>query len=281
MSNIVLLDPLSLVIVILALATISLAYFTFQTVRQGEKQTDVIRTQNMILRSQIDPIPFIKEFSFKNNSLDLIIENIGGGPASSLAIETSFMPAKRVFFETENSIKPISESEIIDRIQEMKQVSIRYEIEEKLIEENGIKYHPIRLVYPLLNRPRNSLVLFSKEKCSYLVELGFGLHNENNSSWLSPRYEDFVNLIRSNGVTCFILGFKLLCKNMAEDTIPEQSVALFIVDLTRHSNIEEAYVENTTPPMTVGLLDLAIRGIPIERKLYVNSKSETYFTKKH
>lgn len=157
------------------------------------------------------------------------------------------------------------------------QVAIKYEIEEKNLIENGKKVTPFKLAYFLPNKQHNTLVLFPHETCSYTVDLGFGLHDVkgNEGSW--PPYNTLVKLLKENDVTCFVLGFRLLCKNMAEDPIQDQSIATFVVDLNRHSNIEEAYNENTAPPMTIDLLELALRGIPLESDFYLHSKSQMNF----
>ena len=171
-------DSLSLATVILALATIALAFFTYQAVNHGKNQTEMLVRQTMILRSQIDPIPHITEFSFSNNSLNLDVENIGSGPASSLAVETSFVPAKKVFYENEQSRKPLTGIELEKFIPSNNQITIRYEVYEKTLEKNGEKFNPIREAYILPNKKRNTLVLLPNETQSYNIELGFGFYNE-------------------------------------------------------------------------------------------------------
>lgn len=266
-------DSISIAIIFIVISILVITYFSYQVVQYFKLQNELIVAQNMSLRSQIDPILSIRGCSFNLNSLDITIENIGTGLASSLAVETSFLPTKRIFYENEDSLKPLSEFELLERGKTMKQVSIKYEIEEKNIELNGNSNSPRRISYLLLNRPRNSLLLFPKETCSYHIELGFGLITKHSGELFYPKYSEFINVLKKNKITCFILSFKLLCKNMLEDQIPDQNIATFIVDLTRHSTIEEAYKENTTPSMTVGYLFLATNGIPIDSTLYKNSKT--------
>ena len=274
-NSILSMDPLTFVTLILAVATIALALITYKSVNEGKRQVDILLRQTILLRSQYDPILSIKSFSFNNNKLNITIENNGNGPASSLAIETMFSPAKRTYFRDSESIKLLSETEIKEALLKNKQVTIRYEAVDKKLIEKGEKVTPIKLAYILPNKQYNTLVLLTRETCSYTIDLGFGLRNIKGIIY--PLYNNLVQLLKENNVTCFVLGFRLLCKNMAEDLIQEQSIATFVVDLTRHSNIEEAYKENTTPPMTIDLMELALKGIPVECDFYLHSKSQINF----
>ena len=276
-DSILSMDPLTFVTLILAVATIALALITYKSVNDGKRQVDILLRQTILLRSQNDPILSIKSFSFNNNKLNITIENNGNGPASSLAIITMFSPAKRTYFRDSEGIKSLSETEIKEALLNNKQVTIRYEVVDKKLIVKGEEVTPMKLAYILPNNQSNTLVLLPRETCAYTIDLGFGLRDIKGSSVSYPLYNNLVQLLNENNVTCFGLGFQLLCKNMAEDPIQDQSIAAFVVDLTRHSNIEEAYNENTTPPITIGLMELALKGIPVESDFYLHSKSQVNF----
>ena len=148
--------------------------------------------------------------------------------------------------------------------------------DKKLIEKDK-EVTPFKLAYILPNNQRNTLVLLPHETCSYAIDLGFGLSDIKGGSWSFPLYTNFVQLLKENNVTSFVVGFNLLCKNMAEDPMQDQSIAAFIVDLTRHSNIEEAFIENTKPPITIGLMELALKGTPVDSDFYLHSKTQVNF----
>lgn len=93
-----------------------------------------------------------------------------------------------------------------------------------------------------------------------------------------PDFEHLRKILEENGITCFAIGLDLVGKNMAEDPIQNLEIASFIVDLKKHSCLQVAYVENFTPYfMTVDLVDLAKKGVPLEKDTYLFSKSPVNF----
>lgn len=273
-------DPVTLATLLGAVATVVLAAVTYLSVREGKRQVNMLVRQTMILRSQNDPIPYIKSLSFDKNKLNITVENTGNGPASSLAIGTMFVPAERTFHGDSESEKPLSGTEIKDALEKQKQLYVRYEMGRENLIENGREVTPIKLACLLINKPRNTMVLLPHETCSYTIDLSYGLRDVKGSARSWPHYDTLVNLLKENGVTCFALGLDLLCKNMAEDPIQDQSIAAFVVDLNIHSSIEEAHRENIAPHfMTIGIMELAERGIPLERDEYLLGKSPVNFPK--
>ena len=270
-------DPLTFVTLILAIATIALAIVAYLDNRETKRQVDILSKQTSILRSQIDPIPSIQSFNFEKNKLNINIVNIGNGPASSLAIQTSFVPARRKFYGDSKGKIPLLKTEIEEALIKNKQVTIRYEPDEKKLFEKGVEVTPIRLAYILFNKQNKTLILLPNETSSYTIDLGFGLRNVNGSSGSWPPYDALVEILKENNITCFIVGFRLLCKNIVLDPVFDLNIAAFVVDLTRHSNIEEAYDENTTPAMTIDLEELALMGIPIESDLYLSFRHSDEF----
>jgi len=270
-------DPLTFVTLILAIATIALAIVAYLDNRETKRQVDILSKQTSILRSQIDPIPSIQSFNFDKNKLNITIVNIGNGPASSLAIQTSFTPARRKFYRDSEGKIPLSKNETDEALKINKQVTIRYEPDEKKIFEKGVEVTPIRQAYILFNKQHKTLMLLPNETSSYTIDLGFRLHNVNGSSRSWPPYDTLVEILKENNITCFIVGFRLLCKNIVLDNVYNLNIAAFVVDLTRHSNIEEAYDENTTPAMTIDLEELALMGIPIESDLYLSFRHSDEF----
>lgn len=78
--------------------------------------------QTLILRSQNEPILLIKSISFDLNKLNITVENIGNGPAYSIAVGTQFVPSKQKFFLDAEKTQPISVSQIKNVANQGKQV---------------------------------------------------------------------------------------------------------------------------------------------------------------
>jgi len=271
-------DLTALVTLGLVIATIILATVTYLLVREGKRQVNMLIKQTMILRSQNDPILLIKSLSFDLNKLKITLENVGNGPASSIAIGTKFFPAKQTFFSDSGGKTPLSALELKDAANQEKNASMFYDLGEDKLKDNGKEVYPTALACVLINEKNNTLILPPHEIQSYSINPSYGFGDKKGNLTFYPPYESFVNTLKKNGVTCFVLSFDLLGKNMAEDLVVSQGITAFVVDLKKHSCIQEAYRENITPHfITIDMIDLAKREIPVSRDFYLYSKSSENF----
>jgi len=271
-------DSVTLATVFVAIATIFLAGVTYLLFKEGKRQANILTKLTLILRSQNDPSLLIKSSAFDLNKLNITVENIGNGPAYSVAIGTKFFPMKQTFYKDADGTRPLLASEVENAANQRKQAYMFYELGDQKLVNGGKEVKPLALTYILINKQRSTLMLPSHETFSYSIDLGFGLQDKNGSTKFFPDYELLRKILTENGVTCFAISLDLVGKNMAEDPIQSLGIASFVVDLKKHSCLQVAYEENLTPHfITIDMIDLAKKGIPLERDFYLNSKSPVNF----
>jgi hypothetical protein len=259
---------------LVAIATMAVASVSYASVRQNRRQVNMLVRQTMLLKTQQDPIPLIKAFSFDKNTLKITLENAGNGPASSLAIGSSFVLARHAFFADSRGERPLSSSEFEDASKEKKQVFMRYELEvQRNLQDEGKKVFPTPVACQLINEERDTTLLLPHETCTYSLDLKFGLGPKSGDPTSFPPFDPLVGLLKENGITCFTVDFDLIGKNMAEDPIQRQRIGMFVVDLAKHKNLEEAFAEKTRPYfMPLDSMEVA-RTIPLSVEMYLQSKS--------
>ncbi len=160
---------------LVAIATMATAVVSYMSIGQNKRQVDMLIRQTMILRSQQDPIPLIRSFSFEKNALMITVENLGIGPASSLAIGTSYVPSKRTFYSDSQSRNRLSASEAKQAIEAKRQIYDQYELETDIdLIYGGKKVYPTDVACELVNEERDTTLLFPHEVQTYSIPLQFG-----------------------------------------------------------------------------------------------------------
>ena len=236
--------------------------------------------QTMLLRSQQDPIPLVKEFSFEGNTLKISIENAGNGPASSLAIACDLVLARRALFRDSGGAEPISASEAAEALEGGKQPYMRYELNVgRWILDDGKKTRPTPVACLLINEAKGSTMLLPHESYTYSLEPKFGLGEHRGDPTSFPPFQFLVELLTKNGIDCFSVGFDLIGKNAADDPIQRQGLAMFVVDLAKDKTLQDAYKAKVRPyyePMDY--MEVA-RNLPLDVGMYLRSKSGVNYPK--
>ena len=273
-------DAGTLATLLVAAATLVLALVTYSNVQQNKRQVNILRKQSLILRSQQDPIPLIKSLSFEKNTLKITVENAGNGPASSLAIGTSFLLARRELFADSEGTKTLSQEDFQHAVDGKIMVYGKYhlEVKKKLLVE-GKRAYPADLACQLVDEEKNSTILLPHETRAYSLELTFGIGRSKNDPYIFPHFDYLAQELKKSGITCISVALDLIGKNMAEDPIQRQGIAQFLVDLEMHPSLEDAFKQKTRPYFT-GLDRMEVaRMIPLSRDMYLNSKYAANYPK--
>jgi hypothetical protein len=275
-------DTGTLATLLVAAATLVLAMVTYSNVQQNKRQVKILTKQSLTLRSQQDPIPVINSLSFDGNALKITVENSGNGPASSLAIGTDFLLARRELFSDRDGTKPVSSDDFQKSIDGKIQVFARYELEtKKELKVNGKRMYPVELACQLVNEGKNSTILLPNASYAYSLDLSFGLGEKRGDPSMFPHFDNLVDELKGNGFRCISVSLDLIGKNMSDDPIQRQGIATFMVDFSLHKNLEEAFAMKTRPYFTpLDWMEIA-RMIPLSREMYLRSKSPVNYAKNY
>lgn len=92
--------------VMVAFATLALAFFTYKTIKASEKQLKFLQKQTRIFTSQQKPYLLVEEKEFKGNEIRLLLSNRGEGTAYEVAIETTIITGEaKLTNESERLLK--------------------------------------------------------------------------------------------------------------------------------------------------------------------------------
>lgn len=275
MPEILGIDAVAFATILLVLATLLLAFANFLLINESKRQITMWTRLIMIFRAQNIPIPVITAVNFIQNTLNLVVNNNGNSPTSSLALSISIIPTKKIFYSDKESEEKISSKDIIKILVNGKEVHYHYEMDEKILKKDGktiIPYDGAKIIKDVSTK---SMMLGSKSVVGYSEELMFGFKDDKKSSGFFCNFDDLITLLKINEIDSFLLNLTLLGKDMAEEPLQRNDIAFFIVDINKHTTLEEAYKEKITPHYyTISMDEFSEKGGLIESDFYEQSKSQ-------
>lgn len=90
--------------ILVAVGTITLAIFTYLSIKNSESQLKYLREQTKILKNDKFPLLKIFEKKYKENLITLKIKNIGEKSAFKIGLETNFLLAQHYISDDKKSI---------------------------------------------------------------------------------------------------------------------------------------------------------------------------------
>jgi len=214
------------------LATLVLAYLTWLIITQSRKDYAVTRKQLLLAQREKDPKLIVESKSFSNDTLSFMIQNKGKNEAQSIAIITSFRPAK-------------------------------LEVREWRTDKNG-KKTPYGVHVPIFNNIRittnNKTVEYTPEECANYISRGkkepvllipgsrvkvsldliFLLQNKNKTEKTTRTFSELKALLLENGIDALSINIDLAYKNNLEDIVDTIHIANFIFNMKKHGSLEDA-----------------------------------------
>lgn len=230
--------------VAVALGTLYLALIAKRSLQEGRRQLKILSSQTEIFRSQQDPFLKVNTFRFEGDKLLLDVENIGNGPATWVGVETWFEPTFPRTFADEDSTVPISAGEAASKVGKGEKVWSRFEMDTKtrLHYKDWKKTKPTSVVTLLLNKRIGDAILAAEERGQFEIQPLFEIKNEvKMGSMKASKFDELREILIDNNIRFAALHFTTACKNSVLNNCYGESFCRFVVDLKRHSTLEEAY----------------------------------------
>jgi hypothetical protein len=234
-----------------AVGTIVLAILAYLSIRQNKEQLKILLRQNLLLKSQQNPILSISGVKFNGNIFEAVIKNMGTGVATNMGLETNFYPAK---------VSPIDES---DRILDVNEFRNILEIGAKegkkfqeIINERGIKftYQPIittsfqyegikmtpsGAVKFLINHEKMDAILLPNEEKIFEAEPIFFIRGTDSMKGLN--FDELKKLLEQHNIDFAGLRFNIVSKDIVENPVLNYDIGTFIFDVKSHLTIEDVF----------------------------------------
>ncbi len=233
---------------LLAIATFLLARATSKLVVEGRQQQKLLLYQASAMRSQLDPLLKLHNWSFKDNNLTIEIENLGSGRAFWVGVTSWFSPCiMRVSAKEEGA--PLTPSEIKDLAAKGTKLwakAVSLDTTKRLDYKELKDVKAAHMISLLLNdRLGNEPLLDPKERRTFTVEPHFVIQRRSggwSSGWRwafgGMTFDEVRDLLQSNGVGFAAIGFHLLCRNSIEDNVEGESFGYFVMFVAEDSSLE-------------------------------------------
>ena len=231
---------------LLGLATIVLAAATLLLVIQYRRQVDIMLKQvNMQIGQQI-PRLFIKQVDFRQDSVEIEVQNPGEVPATSVGLETKFFVIGQHLYSDEEGNNEINWGEAIRMRDRGETVYSKYywtgpgnpelQFEGREVEPSAIVsfFSPqgVSVYFP----PRTTMLITTKPM--------FGISLKSDQGLFAARwfdYAEFRDFLLSNDIKAVAVVMSLLCKDAAETVHHQGTVASFAI----RTDLDRSLVESS------------------------------------
>jgi len=218
--------------ILVAIATFTLAYFTWSTLKQTRKEYAVTRKQLLLLQHEKDPKLLLASYSFKGDSLNIKVKNIGDGEAYSLAVVTNFYLSQIDIreYRTDSAGKRIPYGVYV-----LANKPLKTTLEGKLT-----SLFPRKCANFVSKNKKESIVLYPYETIQENLDLNFLLEEDKQSGHIAKNFSELKDILRENKTNAVWLHFSIEYKNNLEDIVDYINLAEFVFDINAHKNLEEA-----------------------------------------
>lgn len=233
---------------LLALATFFMARATYKLVAEGQQQRKLLLYQTSAMRSQLDPLVKLYDWTFKENNLTIELENLGTGRAFWVGVTSWFDPCiLRVSAEDEG--RALTENEIKDLAAKGKKAwaeAVSLDTTKRLDYKDRRDVRTARMVSLLLNdRQGNEPILDAKERRVFTIEPHFVIQPRagwRSSGWGWPfggmPFNEMRDFLQSNHVRFAAIGFHVVCRNSIDDNVEGESFGYFVMFVSEDSTLE-------------------------------------------
>jgi hypothetical protein len=237
-----------------AIGTIAMAYYTYKSIQNSEKQLKFLKKQTDLLLLEHQSNIEIIDCGFQGNKLKLTLKNSGKGSANDIAVSSSFSISP---FQQKTK-KPFLTYSILSAekwIPGEILIILRDEKGSNSLPEQCIKNFECEPIYSLSVRYR----LWDKI-----------LRRAHNRS-MGLKFNDLRDMLSKNSIDGMYLLFRLFSKDKLLNTISHGRLCSFLVIFSKNENIESAFEEdNGGHP--VDNLEVKTRLTYISPDLYFRSK---------
>jgi len=214
------------------LATLVLAYLTWLIITQSRKDYAVTRKQLLMAQREKDPKLIVESMSFSGDSLSLKIKNKGKSEAQSIAVITSFYPAK----------VEIRERRINEKGEQIP-YGTHIPIFKKFrltIDDVTSEFNHEECANYISKGKKEPIILAPGADISISVDLCFAFQSNGKDKTTFRTFSELKTIMKENGFEAVNLQISLAYKNILEDVVSNDTLAEFIFNTKKHTSLEEA-----------------------------------------
>lgn len=267
-------EILAIASVLSAIGTLTLAYFTYRTIKASEAQLTFLKEQTKLFTKQQEPLIIIQDRKFKGNTIELLLKNCSSGIAYEVAVETRYYitkqelddESKRLLMTTPPEKRHTLQLMGYDKLKREQIFRIRSEV--LSIKDEGVKDDPFLLLQPWFIKSRlrktayynvyphpTVTFMFSKSSSQSLmepkkegewfeVEPFFMISLSKKHQSFAPKkantFEELIGYFKENNINTIGIIFDLFSRDRVGRVIRHEEIDTCIVDLRVHNTIEDA-----------------------------------------
>jgi hypothetical protein len=227
-----------------AVGTLALAYYSFKSIRNSDKQLKFLKKQTDLFLSQQQPDIQIKKYSFDGNKLNLTLYNSGNGEARDIAVSSNFHIRKPLSWTKGNlNIPVISElgtKKIILETDEAGDIPLVLRTKDKItLIPGSLVVFPNSEVYSN-SLPSGIIGNFQCEPLFYLKTKKS--HFGSTPDYLAKAipYDILKALLLENKIVEISVIFSLLSKDKLQNVKIHQKISDFVIILSIDETLETA-----------------------------------------
>jgi hypothetical protein len=261
-----------------ALATVILAVVTYKVLIESRKQLSILTAQTVVSRSQLDPYLLVHSFKFTGDKLVIDVENIGKGRAIWLSLRLWYQPCEPHYSADKKGEIPLTPEQAVQLGKTQGRLFAKYEASRKELRyEDWKSALPVQAFTFLGNKNiGDEAVLLEGTRQQFEVEPHscIGKDKPPFNQWKGFTFDEFRHFLAENDVGFVALQFQLACKDPVENILPGIHVCKFVMDLSKHKTLEEAFTDNFSFdffPLT--LKEAQSKGESIPSDMYYETRS--------
>ena len=267
-------EILAIASVISAIGTLTLAYFTYKTIKASEAQLNFLRAQTKLFTKQQEPLITIQDRKFKGNTIELLLKNCSNGIAYEVAVKMRYYitkqelddESKRLLMTTSPEKRHTLQLMGYDKLKHEQVFRIRSEV--LSIEDEDLKDDLFLLMQPWFIKSRlrktgyynvyphpTVTFMFSKSSNQSLLEpktegewfevepffmISLSKKHQSFAPTKANTFDELIGYFKENNINTFGITFSLGSRDRVGRVIHHEEIDSCIVDLREHNTIEDA-----------------------------------------
>jgi len=260
--------------ILLAIGTLALAIVAFYSLRQNQKQIQVLSRQVNVQKSLLVPYLQVKQLDIQGNRVSIETENVSDTTAHWFGLATEFYLVYPRYSADPKGDELLSPSHLEQLIEEGKTVWVeflllssskapRFTYEGKLVLPEGVVTYP--------ESGFTATVFAAHTSTKVEIEPLFCVHTEKKTLGSgfgkAFRFPEFREFLLQNEVGYVAVNLSLVYKDVTETPIGHESVAKFVVNAKEHKTIQESWQSKHSfhfLPLSIGEIQRDIKWLSLD-----------------
>ncbi len=171
-----------------------------------------------------------------------------------VALESDFVPTRYEFYDGPKAgSRILDKSEIASIEKTGGKAWMRYAIDIREVSIGSTESKELRKSRPhscatfLVNKKWNDALLLPSERAEFEVSPYFELRGTKGDSFKFAQFAELKNILEANGMRAVTVSFHIKAKDLAENPGLLRHLGTFVVDFSKHDDLEAGYKENFRP----------------------------------